>query len=109
MPFDKDLDGLMAEAKKMQEKMQEAQKEIENMFVTGESGGGMVQIEMNGRHEVKRVKIKEVLMNDDVEILEDLVAAAINDAAQKIEKKQRSLITGLTGSMKLPPDFDLPG
>lgn len=107
MDFKGDLNSLMAEAQKMQEKMQEAQKEIENIKVLGEAGGGLVQIEMTGRHDVTRVKFSPSLENEDFEMLEDLTAAAINDAVQKIEKRQKNLLSGLTAGLKMP-DFDLP-
>ncbi len=79
------MGNLMKQAQEMQEKIQRAQEELANAEVSGESGAGLVQIQMNGRHDVKRVNIDASLMQEDKEILEDLIAAAINDAVRKIE------------------------
>ena len=102
------MGNLMKQAQQMQEKMQEAQEEIANAEVTGESGAGMVKIQMNGRHDVKRVDIDASLMGEDKDILEDLVAAAINDAVRKIETSTQEKMSGLTGGMGMPPGFKMP-
>ncbi|OMH36230.1 YbaB/EbfC family nucleoid-associated protein [Motiliproteus sp. MSK22-1] len=102
------MGNLMKQAQQMQEKMQEAQEEIANAEVTGESGAGMVKIQMNGRHDVKRVNIDASLMGEDKDILEDLVAAAINDAVRKIETSTQEKMSGLTGGMGMPPGFKMP-
>ena len=81
------IGNLMKQAQKMQANMQKAQAEIAAMEVTGESGGGMVKVTMNGRHEAKRVQIDPSVPLDDREMLEDLVAAAINDAVQRVETR----------------------
>jgi DNA-binding YbaB/EbfC family protein len=102
------LGNLMKQAQKMQEEMQRAQEELARAEVVGESGGGMVKVTMNGRHEVRRVEIDDGLMGDDREMLEDLVAAACNDAVHKIEERTREQMSGLTSGLNLPPGFKLP-
>lgn len=101
------LNELMKKAQEMQKKMQEIQKQITEMEVTGQSGGGLVKIVMNGQHYAKRVTLDPNVMKEEKSILEDLIAAAINDAADKIEKGTREKMTSLTG-IKLPDDFKLP-
>lgn len=98
------LGNLMKQAQAMQENMQKAQEELANIEVTGESGGGMVKLVMNCRHDVKRVSIDPELMGDveDKEVLEDLVAAAMNDAVRKVEKTSQDKMAGLTGGMDIP-------
>ena len=91
----------------MQADMQKAQEELARQETTGESGGGMVKITMNGRHEVRRVEIDESLM-DDKEMLEDLIAAACNDVAHRIEAKTKDQMSGLTAGLNLPPGMKLP-
>ncbi len=102
------MGNLMKQAQQMQEKLQQAQEEIANAEVTGESGAGMVKIQMNGRHDVKRVDIDASLMTEDKEILEDLIAAAVNDAVRKIETSSQEKMSGLTGGMGMPPGFKMP-
>lgn len=97
----------MQQAQKMQEMMQKAQKELELMVVVGEAGLGVVKVEMTGRHATKRVSIDESVMSDK-EMLEDLIAAANNDAVRKIEKETRTKMGSITAGMNLPPDFKLP-
>ncbi|MES3006380.1 MAG: YbaB/EbfC family nucleoid-associated protein [Pseudomonadota bacterium] len=103
-----DINELMKQARKMQEQMQNAQKEVENLVLIGESGAGLVKIQMNGRHDVKQVTLDLVLLQEDKEVIEDLIAAAINDAVKKIEEKNRQLVTGMSGGFKLPDGFKLP-
>lgn len=88
----------------MQENMQKAQEELANIEVTGESGGGLVKLVMNCRHDVKSVTIDPELMGDveDKEVLEDLVAAAMNDAVRKVEKTSQDKMAGLTGGLNIP-------
>eukprot|EP00697_Spironema_sp_BW2_P007238 gnl/Spiro4/21472_TR10511_c0_g1_i1.p1 gnl/Spiro4/21472_TR10511_c0_g1~~gnl/Spiro4/21472_TR10511_c0_g1_i1.p1 ORF type:complete len:114 (-),score=17.40 gnl/Spiro4/21472_TR10511_c0_g1_i1:28-369(-) len=106
MDINQNLNNLMKEAQKMQERMQEAQQQLTDLVVTGEAGGGMVTVEMNGRHDVRKVKIKRAaLMDDDIEMLEDLIAAAFNSAVQKIEKASKDKIAQLTKGLNLPTDF----
>ena len=102
------LGNLMKQAQKMQEEMQKAQAELANAEVTGESGGGMVQIVMKGTHEVNRVTIDPSLMEDDKEMLEDLIAAAVNDAVHKISKNSKDSMADMTAGLNLPPGFKLP-
>lgn len=105
MDINQNLGNLMKEAQKMQQRMQEAQKQLSELVVTGEAGGGMVTVKMNGRHDVVEVKIKPTLLDDDVEMLEDLVAAALNDAVRKIEKVSKEKITQLTAGLNIPTDL----
>ncbi len=102
------MGGLMKQAQKMQEDMQKAQAEIANMEVEGQSGGGMVKVVMNGRHELRSVKIDDSLMGDDKDMLEDLLAAAVNDAVRKIEQESSSKMSGLTAGLNLPGGMKLP-
>jgi len=102
------LGGLMKQAQKMQEDMQKAQEELANMEVTGEAGGGLVSVVMTGRHDVRRVSIDPGLMADDKEILEDLLAAAVNDAVRQVEKMSQDRMSGMTDGMGLPPGMKLP-
>lgn len=101
-----DLGNLLKQAQQMQSKMQKAQEELANMSIVGEAGGGLVKVEMNGRHEVKRVMIDNSLFKEnDKTMLEDLVAAAFNDAVRKIEKAARDKLSALTAGMELPSGF----
>lgn len=104
MDINQNLGNLMKEAQKMQQRMQEAQQQLSQLIVTGESGGGMVTVKMNGRHDVTEVKIKPTVA-DDVEMLEDLVAAAFNDAVRKIEKVSKEKISQLTAGLNIPTDL----
>lgn len=102
------LGNLMRQAQEMQENLKKAQEEIAGMEVTGESGGGLVKVVMTGRHDVRRVSIDPSLVGDDREMLEDLVAAAVNDAVQKVEAATRDRFAGFTAGMGLPPGMKLP-
>ncbi len=109
------LGNLMKQAQKMQEDMQKAQEELANMEVTGQAGGGMIQVIMNGRHDVKRVSIDASLMSDDLsndkEMLEDLLAAAVNDAVRQVEKNSQEKMSGMTAGLaglNLPDGMKLP-
>ena len=102
------LGNLMKQAQKMQADLQKAQERIAQEEVVGESGGGMVKVTMNGKHEVRRVEIDESLMGDDKEMLEDLIAAAINAASQSIADKTQESMSGVTAGMGLPPGMKLP-
>ncbi|KZX83705.1 nucleoid-associated protein, partial [Alcanivorax sp. HI0013] len=86
--MDFDINSLMQQAQAMQEKMKKMQDEAANAEVTGESGAGLVKVTMNGRHDVKSVDIDASLMSEDKELLEDLLAAAVNDAVRRVEKQQ---------------------
>jgi len=102
------LGNLMKQAQQMQENLQKAQQELANMEVTGEAGGGLVTVVMTGRHEVRRVSIDDSLLGDDKDMLEDLVAAAINDAVHKVERTSQEKFSGMTAGMNLPEGFKLP-
>jgi len=102
------IGNLMKQAQKMQAELQQAQERLAQEEVTGESGGGLVKVVMNGRHEVRRVNIDQSLMGDDREMLEDLVAAAMNDAVHKVAEKMQASMSGVTSGMNLPPGFKLP-
>ena len=97
----------MHQAHKRQQEMQKPQQELANLEVTGQAGGGMVSVVMNGQHAVKRVTIDPSL-TDDVEMLEDLVTAATNDAVNRIKETSEQHMSGLTQGMQLPPGFKLP-
>lgn len=105
MDINQNLGNLMKEAQKMQQRMQEAQQQLSQLVVNGEAGGGMITVKMNGRHDVTEVKIKPSLLDDDVEMLEDLVAAAVNDAVRKIEKASKEKISQLTAGLNIPTDL----
>jgi DNA-binding YbaB/EbfC family protein len=102
------LGNLMKQAQKMQADLQRAQEELAKAEFTGESGGGLVKVTMNGRHEVRRVEIDESLMSDDKEMLEDLVAAACNAAVHRIEEHSKESMSGMTAGLNLPPGFKMP-
>jgi DNA-binding YbaB/EbfC family protein len=104
--------GLMKQAQQMQEKMAKMQEELANAEVTGKAGGDMVSVVMTGRHDIKRVSIDPSLLegvsDDDREVLEDLFAAAVNDAVRKIETNSQDKMSGVTAGMQLPPGMKLP-
>jgi len=102
------IGNMMKQAQKMQDDMQKAQEKLAQEEVEAESGGGMVKVVMNGQHEVKRISIDDSLMGDDKEMLEDLVAAAMNAAVQKVAQKTKDSMSGLTSGLGLPPGFKLP-
>lgn len=102
------MGNLMKQAQKMQQDMQRVQEEIARAEVTGESGAGLVQVVMNGRHDVKRVSLDDSLMEEDKEILEDLIAAAVNDAVRKVESNTKEKMAKVTAGMQLPPGFNMP-
>jgi DNA-binding YbaB/EbfC family protein len=102
------LGNIMKQAQQMQESMQKAQEELANMEITGQAAGGLVSVVMTGRHDVRRVSIDDSLMKEDKEMLEDLVAAAVNDAVQRVEKETQEKMSGMTAGMSLPPGFKMP-
>jgi DNA-binding YbaB/EbfC family protein len=104
------LGALMQQAQKMQEKFQMAQEELANTEVLGESGGGLVKVTMSGKKEVLRLSIDDSLLANDRDMLEDLIAAAINDTVRRVNKLKQEKLSGLSGSLGLdiPPDFKLP-
>lgn len=102
------IGNLMKQAQEMQANLQKAQEELANMEVTGESGGGMVKVVMTGRHDVRRVTIDPALIGDDKEMLEDLIAAAVNDAVHKVETTSQEKLSSLTAGINLPGGMKLP-
>jgi len=98
----------MKQAQKMQADLQQAQERLAQEEIAGEPGGGMEKITMNGKHEVRRVQIEDSLVGDDREMLEDLVAAAINDAVHRIAENTQQGMSGLASGMGLPPGFKRP-
>jgi DNA-binding YbaB/EbfC family protein len=102
------LAGLMKQAQQMQENMQRAQEELARTEVEGQSGAGLVKITMTCRHDVKRVSIDPSLLGEDRDMLEDLVAAAFNDALRRAEATSQEKLGSLTAGMPLPPGFKLP-
>jgi DNA-binding YbaB/EbfC family protein len=105
----KDLLGMMSKAKEMQAKMQAMQEEIANIEATGQAGGGLVQVTLAGKFEMRSLKIDPSLFKeDDVEVLEDLVLAAHNDAKAKIEAVMQQKTQELTAGLPIPAGFKLP-
>ena len=104
----KGLGDLMKQAKQMQDNMQKMQEDLANAEVTGESGAGLVKVTMNGRHDVRAVSIDASLMAEDKEILEDLLAAAVNDAVRRVEEANKEKLGGLAAGLNLPDGFKMP-
>ncbi|MCK8515758.1 YbaB/EbfC family nucleoid-associated protein [Methylonatrum kenyense] len=102
------LGNLMKQAQKMQADMQKAQEELANLEITGQAGGGLVSVIMNGKHEVRRVDIDDSLFEDDKDMIADLVAAAINDAVRKVQETSQERMSKMTAGMGLPPGMKLP-
>jgi len=102
------LAGLMKQAQQMQDNMKKAQDELAQTEVEGQSGAGLVKVVMTCRHDVKRVSIDPSLLADDRDMLEDLVAAAVNDAVRRVESTTQEKMSGLTAGLPLPPGFKLP-
>ncbi|MBU2924456.1 YbaB/EbfC family nucleoid-associated protein [Colwellia sp. 4_MG-2023] len=102
------MGNLMKQAQQMQEKMQKAQEELARMEVVGESGAGMVKVTMTGSHSVRKVELDDSLMEDDKDLIEDLLAAAVNDAVRRVEEQNKEKMGALTGGMQLPPGMKMP-
>ena len=102
------INNLMKQAQAMQEGVQKAQAEIATIEVEGIAGGGMVKVTMTGRHDVKRVQLEPAIVSEDREMLEDLIAAATNDAVQKVEARVQEKMSGLMSGVQLPPGMKLP-
>ena len=100
----KGLGGFMKQAQEMQARMQKVQEEVAALVVEGESGAGLVKVDMNGRHEVRRVRIDASLLGEDKEVLEDLVAAACNDAVRKVAAAQQEKMASMAAGLGLPLD-----
>ncbi|WP_049722296.1 YbaB/EbfC family nucleoid-associated protein [Gilvimarinus polysaccharolyticus] len=104
----KGMEGLMQQAQQMQERMQQMQEELARAEVVGQSGAGLVSVTMTGRHDVKDVKIDASLLQEDKEVLEDLLAAAVNDAVRRVEANSREKMSDMTSGMSMPPGFKMP-
>ena len=104
----KGLGQLMRQAQEMQATMQKAQEELASIEVEGQAGGGMVKVVMTCKHDVRRVSIEPNLVGEDKDMLEDLIAAAINDANRKVEQTVQERLSSLTGGLSLPEGFKLP-
>lgn len=102
------MGDLMKQAQQMQEKMQKMQEDLANAEVTGAAGAGLVTVLMNGRHDVRKVSIDPALMSEDKEMIEDLLAAAVNDAVRKVEEKNKEMMGNITGGMQMPAGFKMP-
>jgi len=103
-----DIGSLMKQAQKMQSQMQKAQEELASLEVTGEAGGGLVQLRMTCKHEVRKLTIDPSLVGDDREMLEDVLIAAFNDALRKVERTVQDKLGGMTAGLGLPPGLKLP-
>ena len=103
------IGNLMQQAQRMQENLKKAQEELGQVEVTGQAGGGMVQVTMSARMEVRRVRIDPKLAADDLEMMEDLIAAAFNDAVNKANDESQKRMSQATAGMPLPPGMKLPG
>lgn len=104
----KGINDLMQQAQQMQADMQKAQEELARAEVTGEAAAGLVVVTMTGRHDVKRVHIDDSVLSEPKEVLEDLLAAAVNDAVRKVEAHNKEAMAGLASGMNLPPGFKMP-
>lgn len=104
----KGLGGLMKQAQQMQQNMQEMQNELANLKVEGQSGGGLVSLIMTGKHKISKIKIDDSLIGEDKDMLEDLIAAAVNDASNKLEKTTKEKYSSLTGGLNIPGGFQMP-
>ena len=102
------MGDLMKQAQQMQENMQKAQAELANTELEGQAGAGMVKVVMTGRYDVKRVSIDDMVLSEDKEVLEDLLAAAVNDAVKKVEAHSQKAMAGFAAGMNLPAGFKLP-
>lgn len=102
------MSKLMQQAQKMQDQMKKMQEEQEKLEVVGESGAGLVKVTMTGKHDVKRVEIDPSLLSEDKEIVEDLLAAAVNDAVRRVEENNKSSMSDMTQGLNLPPGFKFP-
>ena len=102
------IGNMMKQAQMLQNNMQRAQAEVAQLECIGEAGGGMAKVTMNGKHEVSRVQLDVSLLTDDKDLVEDLVAAAINDAVQKIARATQEKMQAAMSGMQLPPGMKLP-
>ena len=102
------IGNILKQAQAMQENLQKAQEQVAQLTATGEAGGGMVRVTMNGKHEVSRVQLEQALLSEDREVLEDLIAAAINDATHKVGAAVSEKMSGAMAGLQLPPGMKLP-
>ena len=103
-----DLNELMKQAKQMQEQFQKAQEDLANIVVKGEAGAGLITVDMNGRHDLVKVNLNDSLLSEEKEVIEDLLAAAVNDAVRKLEEKNKEAMGGMAGNLKIPEGFKFP-
>ena len=103
-----DLNELMKQAKQMQEQFQKAQEDLANIVVKGEAGAGLITVDMNGRHDLVKVNLNDSLLSEEKEVIEDLLAAAVNDAVRKLEEKNKEKMGGMAGNLKIPEGFKFP-
>jgi len=102
------MNDIMQQAQKVQEQMQKVQEELAKAEVSGESGAGLVKIIMTGRHDVKKVDIDSSLLTEDKEVLEDLIAAALNDAVRKVDEFNKEKVSSITSGFPITPGFKMP-
>jgi len=103
-----DINEIFKQAKLMQEQFQKAQKDLQSKIVEGESGAGLVQVKMTGRHDVTSVKLDDSLLQEDKAVLEDLIAAAVNDPVRKLQESNKEAYGNMAGGMNLPEGFKFP-
>ncbi|MFT4748840.1 MAG: DNA-binding YbaB/EbfC family protein [Pseudohongiellaceae bacterium] len=103
-----DFTEIMNQARQMQEQMKKAQEELASKIVSGQSGAGLVTVSMNGRHDVLGVQIDASLMSEDKAVVEDLIAAAVNDAVRKVEEHNKSSLGNMADGLNLPEGFKFP-
>jgi DNA-binding YbaB/EbfC family protein len=103
-----DFNEILKQARQMQEKMQNAQREAAKLVLVGESGAGLVRVHMNGHHDVQRVELDSGLLSEDKDVIEDLIAAAFNDAVKKLAERNQDSMAGLASGLKLPDGFKFP-
>lgn len=106
--FGGDMGDLVKQAQKIQEQFQKAQEEVSKLEVTGESGAGLVKVIMNGRHDVKKVTVDPSVLSEDKELIEDLLAAAVNDAVRRVEQQNKDKMSGMASGMGIPAGFKMP-
>lgn len=102
------LGDIMQQAQKMQSELARVQEQIAEREVVGEAGAGLVRVTMTGRHDVRRVEIDPSVLQEEKVVLEDLLAAAVNDAVRRVEESNREAMAEVTGGMSLPPGFKMP-
>ena len=102
------LGQIMQQAQKVQENLKRAQEEVARMEISGEAGAGMVKVTLDGRHQARKVEINPAALGEDKEFLEDLIAAAINDAVRRVQETSKEKMGEVTGGMPLPPGFKMP-